>query len=181
MIKRICVYYFKQKGWRFLGTIPKRERSVVLVYGPQASWRELVLAIAVKTLTHFKVDLLVEKSAWNWKRNWLLNAAGAEAFDPENTAVNQAVWTESLQSEGKRALAFPLNPLNNPSGARYTHFYTIARTCNSLIVLVAFDFRRKVVKFHSPFRLSGFFHRDMEYIEGFYSTYYLQILAAKSM
>lgn len=175
MIERMCVHYFKKEGWRFLGVIPKRERAVVLVYGPQKSWRELVLAIAVKALTHFKVTLMVEKSAWNWKSRWLLNAAGAEAFDPDNIAELKTRGAEQLNAQGNSAVAFPMNPVNQPSGKKYTHIYEISQGEDTLVVLVAFDFRRKVIKFHSPFRLSGYPHRDMDYINGFFSTYYWQV------
>ncbi len=178
MIQRFCIYYFKKNGWRFLGTIPKKERTVVLLYGPQTSWRELVLAIAVKSLTYFNVEVLVEKSAWSWKSSWLLNAAGATSFVPKSNEVQQDKWSEMLKSDGPSALAFPLNPLHQPTGARYTHFYDIALKCNAMVVLVAFDFRKKVIKFHSPFRLSGYQERDMSYINGFFAPYYRQILKA---
>lgn len=170
MIKRLCVYYFKKSGWRFLGNIPKKERSAILVYGPQASWRELVLAIAVKTLTHFNVKIFVESKAWNWKSRWLLKVADARSFDPKSETADATLLDHS--STPRCAWAFPLNPVNQPFAAKYDHFYSLALKHKSTVVLVAFDIRRKVIKFHSPFHFSGYRSRDLHYVEGFFNAYY---------
>jgi len=172
MIRFLSVRYFKRKGWRFVGTVPRKEKSTVLVVGPQSSWKDLLLCIAVKTITRFDVDVMVNNSAWSWKSSLLLRTAGAIKWPGENRIESTDRITAHLKRGSRYSVVFPYNELNAPGSTPCLDFYDIALSTSSSVVLVAIDHRHKVIKFHNPFYLSGFEHRDMSYIAGYYSSYY---------
>lgn len=170
MIKYLCVRWFKRKGWRFVGTVPRKEKGVVIVVGPQTSWHDLIIAIAVKTITHFNVDVLVDSAAWTWKSKWLLKAAGAVKWYNEEAQRDRLM--QRLSSGSRYAAAFMFNPLNTTTEFGCSEFYTVALRSKTSVVLVALDHRRRIVKFHNPFYLSGIVRRDMSYIGSFYQSFY---------
>ncbi len=172
MIKRLCVYWFKRKGWRFVGSVPKRERRVVLVFGPQSHYSDLFIAIAIKTITNFNVEIAVSKESWNWKSYFLLKASGAFRWYGDIESEQGRALIAKLKSDVRYAVAFSINPPKGTHKARTFDFYPIALASQSPIVLVAHDHRRRVVKFHNPFFLSGYRSRDLSYIENFYEPFY---------
>ncbi len=172
MIRHLCVRWFKKMGWRFVGTVPRREKGVVLVVGPQSSWRDLIIAIAIKRITYLNADLLIHPSAWTWKSRYLLQLSGATKWSGNNDEETAARILKRLSAGEKFGVVFPFNALNNIHLHPVTDFYPIAVQSKCSVVLVALDHRRKVVKFHNPFFLSGYHLRDMSYINGFFSNYY---------
>lgn len=172
MIKRLCVYWFKRKGWRFVGSVPKRERRAVLVFGPQSHYSDLIIAIAIKTITNFNVEIAASSESWNWKSRLLLKASGAFRWmgDPESEQWRELI--KKLKSDERYSVAFTINSPNGNHETKSYDFYPIALASDSPIVLVALDHRRRVAKFHNPFFLSGYRSRDLSYIENFYEPFY---------
>ncbi len=177
MIRFLSVQWFKRKGWRFVGTVPRKEKGIVLVIGPQSSWKDLLLWIAIKTITRFEADLMVDGAAWSWNSTLLLRAAGAVKWPDGNRMEASDRITERLKRGSRYAVVFPFNRLNEPESPPCVDFYELALNTSTPVVLVAIDHRHKVIKFHNAFFLSGYEHRDLSYINGYYSSYYWYLQA----
>lgn len=158
-----------------MGTVPRKEKGTVLVVGPQSSWKDLLFCIAVKTITRFEADVMVNNSAWSWKSLLLLRSAGAVKWPGSNRKEAADRITDRLKGGRRYAVVFPYNELNSPRSATSLDFYHVALSASSAVVLVAIDHRHKVIKFHNAFYLSGFESRDLSYITGYYSSYYWYI------
>lgn len=172
MIRFLSVQWFKRTGWRFVGTVPRKDKGIVLVVGPQSSWKDLLLCIAVKTITRFEADVMVSDTAWSWKSAPFLKAAGAVKWPDNNRMEVVDRITEKLRRGSRYAVAFSFNDLNTPDSEKHYDFYAIARSSSSSVVLVAVDHRHRVIKFHNGFFLSGIAERDKNYINGHFSSYY---------
>lgn len=173
MIKRLAVYWFKKNGWRFIGILPKKHPAVVLLFGPQTSWHDILLALAVRHLTRFRVRIFVDAKAKTWYNGLMLSSAGIEASlgKPSESWMPQVI--SELQSEKRVAVAFPFNRLNQISERDEKTFYEVTLGSGAEIVLVAIDHHKRIIKFHNPFVLTGFSERDLSYIRGFFHNYYL--------
>jgi len=173
MIKQLAVYWFKKNGWRFIGILPKKHPAVVLLFGPQTSWHDILLAIAVRQLTRFRVRIVVDAPAKKWYNGYLLHLAGIEAQIGRPSAAWMPELIDDLESEKRTAVAFPFNHLNQINAYDEHTFYEVTRRSGAELVLVAIDHHKRIIKFHNPFVLSGFVERDMSYIRGFFHNYYL--------
>lgn len=173
MIKILAVYWFKKNGWRFIGVLPKKHPAVVLLFGPQTSWHDILLAIAVRQLTRFRVRIFVDVPAKTWYNAYLFRVAGIEAQLGETSRDWMPEVIHDLRSEKRSAVAFPFNHLNNLDARDERTFYDVAWRSGAEIVLVAIDHHNRTVKFHNPFVLSGFVDRDLSYIRGYFHNYYL--------
>ena len=158
-----------------MGTVPRKEKGIVLVIGPQSSWKDLLLWIAVKTITRFDAEVMVNGAAWSWKTALLLRTAGAVKWPGSNRMESVDRIAQRLAQGSRYAVVFPFNALNAPHSSPLLDFYEVALNTSTPVVLVAIDHRHKVIKFHNAFYLSGIEHRDLSYINGYYSSYYWYI------
>lgn len=172
MLRRLSIYWFKKKGWRFIGGVPRRAGNFVVVYGPHRKPSDYLLALAVKGLTYFRVSFVLEKrSRYLWKR-YLLRVLGSTQASVGTKQEDFAQLAHSLLHQDRAAYAFSYTPFGKPDEAPESSFYRLAHECRSSILLVAIDRRKKIVKFHNPFHTSGYLSRDMSYIHSFFTNYY---------
>lgn len=172
LFKRIAVIWFKRNRWRFIGSLPKRSRRVVFLAGPHTSYRDFIIAIAIQTLTHFQVRIVIDEKHWRWYSAWLLKSLNAIKIPYDDETYSQQKLVRRIQERDKSYIVLVLNRSSTIDVNGLALFYEVVQETHSDLVLVAFDHRRKVVKFHSPFQLSGHRDRDMSYIRSFFQNYY---------
>lgn len=172
MIKLLCVIWFKRSGWRFVGTLPKRLEKVIFVVGPQTSPRDLIFALAIQELTKFKVRVCVDRGSYKWYNRWFIRRAGGVQIDRESSEKTRVKLVNKINERSRSYLAISFNAPQDLSAKGDLLFYKIALNAETYIVLVAFDHRRKVIKFHTPFKLSGIPERDLGYVNNFFLNYF---------
>lgn len=172
MLKRLSIYWFKKNGWRFIGRIPRRATNIVVVYGPHRKNADALIALAVKTLTYFRLKFVLDKKHCKWYHQFMLRALEVECLDGKHPSQQREKLINTLKDEYRSGFAFSFTPIGHPDEQPDERFYDIAIGSSASIILVAIDRRRKLVKFHNAFSLSGYRERDMSYITAFFRNYY---------
>ncbi len=171
-MKNLAIWWFKRSGWRFVGSLPKKRPKVVLLAGPHTSFRDFVFAVAIRELTHYQVRIGVSAKMWKWWNAWFLRSTGGLKVpaDDDRRAQDNLISRLKARKRSTIALTFNLKGQLSPEGSDF--FYRVVQASDAELVLVAFDHRRKVVKFHNAFRLSGHKERDMSYIRSYFHNFY---------
>jgi hypothetical protein len=172
MLKRLSVIWFKRKGWRFIGSLPKGKRHVVFVAGPHTGFRDFVIATAIQSLTRFDVRIAVDQKYWKWYSEAVLRQLNAVKLPLNDTNYSKEKLERRLKERDHSYLVLTFNRLGDLSTDGQPLFYDLVKETGAELVLIALDHRRKVVKFHTPFYLSGHRERDMSYIRSFFTNYF---------
>ena len=171
MLKAIITYWFKRSGWTFSGSIPKRVKKSVFVVAPNTSRYDFLLGVAVSHITKFRVRILVDKKYFRFPFKALLNSLGGEAYDPAHPRETESYWVNKFNERQKCAVVFTPEQSLARNDDWDTSFYGVAQKTESPIVLVALDYRKKQVKFHSMFYVTGNKERDLDFMRNWFSTY----------
>ena len=159
--------YFKIMRWKFNGEFPDVEQCVVAVV-PHTHWLDFFLGLIVRSILGIEINYIGKKSLFDGPFGWFLRWTGGTPVDrSKNTNTVDSV-VEVFQS--KKIFRFALAP----EGTRKkvdklkTGFYYIAKKANVPIVLVAFDFGKKEVKFSEAFWPTSDMEKDFEAIDAFF-------------
>lgn len=171
-MKRLAIWWFKKSGWRFVGSLPKRKLKIVMLAGPHTSYRDFVFAVAIRELTRYQALIGVSANTWKWWNSWLLRSTGGLKVPADNDPQAQEILINRLKSKKRSTIVLTFNLKGDLSPKGSDFFYRVVQSSDAELVLVAFDHRRKVVKFHSAFKLSGHKERDLSYIRSYFHNYY---------
>jgi hypothetical protein len=172
MIKTLSVKWFRRTKWRFLGSLPRGVKNCVIVVGPHAHRNDLKIASAIVALTHFRCTFIADKRYNNWFVRRLLRDLRILYIHFSKSADHFDLLHSIQQKDPYKPLVFCQNHLWSGIHKLDYTYYDFAVKSKSTIMLVAIDHRRKVVKFHNPFELSGVAERDLSYISAFFKNYY---------
>ena len=142
--------YFKIMNWKFNGEFPDVDQCVVAVV-PHTHWLDFFLGLVVRSILGIEINYIGKKSLFDGPFGWFLRWTGGTPVDrSKNTNTVDSV-VEVFQN--KKIFRFALAPegTRNKVDKLKTGFYYIAKKANVPIVLVAFDFGKKEVKFSRLF------------------------------
>ncbi|MEL6974063.1 MAG: 1-acyl-sn-glycerol-3-phosphate acyltransferase [Bacteroidota bacterium] len=159
--------YFKILRWKFNGEFPDVDQCVVAVV-PHTHWLDFFLGLIVRSILGIEINYIGKKSLFDGPFGWFLRWTGGTPVDrSKNTnTVDSVVEVFKTKKVFRFALA--------PEGTRKkvdklkTGFYYIAKKAHVPIVLVAFDFGKKEVKFSDAFWPTDDMQKDFETIDAFF-------------
>lgn len=159
--------FFKVMRWRFNGTFPDIKKCVVIVI-PHTHWLDFPLGVIVRKVVNREINYIGKKSLFKAPYGWFFRMLGGTPVDrSKNTNMVDAV-VEVF--EEKEIFRFALAPegTRKKVNALKTGFYYIAKKANVPIVMVAFDFGRKEVKFSEPLWTTDNINYDFKMVRGFF-------------
>ncbi|MEO1545704.1 MAG: 1-acyl-sn-glycerol-3-phosphate acyltransferase [Bacteroidota bacterium] len=159
--------YFKIMRWKFNGEFPDVEQCVVAVV-PHTHWLDFFLGLIVRSILGIEINYIGKKSLFDGPFGWFLRWTGGTPVDrSKNTNTVDSV-VEVFQS--KKIFRFALAPEGTRKKVEKlkTGFYYIAKKANVPMVLVAFDFGKKEVKFSEAFWPTSDMEKDFEAIDAFF-------------
>lgn len=171
MLKTIIGFWFRRRGWRFTGTLPKRLKKSIIIGAPNTSRQDFFLAVGVGSLSHFHARILLNKKYFTPIRRPILRALDAYPFDYENS---EAAWRDLISSFNKRKkFCIVYSPEGDLERNDDWHdgFHELALKLGVPIVMVALDYRGKKVKFHTHFRPSIDKARDIDYMKSWFASH----------
>lgn len=169
MLKRYLEYRFKQKHWKFSGHLPKRIKKCIILVAPHTSREDFFLGVAVSGLSHYSVNILVNQKHFVFPTSIILKKLGAIPYDPlDESALADTLNKEFKSSKSKAIAIAPQAAQQNPD-VWNTGFYDFSLKSGIPIALAGLDYRRKIVKLHSWFNVSGDKARDLNYIRNFFA------------
>ncbi|EAR01877.1 1-acyl-sn-glycerol-3-phosphate acyltransferase [Maribacter sp. HTCC2170] len=141
--------YYRLLGWKTVGEFPKLDKCVVAVV-PHTSWVDFFLGLLIRSVINQDINFIGKKSLFTPPFGWFFRWMGGAPIDRSKS--NDTVTAIANIFKEKKVFRLALSP----EGTRKkvdkwkTGFYYIAKTANVPIVLVAFDYGNKQIKFSEP-------------------------------
>ena len=142
--------YFKLLGWKTVGEFPKLNKCVVAVV-PHTSWVDFFLGLLIRRVINQDINFIGKKSLFKGPFGWYFKWMGGAPIDRSKSSDTVTAIAKILDEKKVFRLAL------SPEGTRKkveqwkTGFYYIAKAANVPIVLVAFDYGHKQIKFSQPY------------------------------
>lgn len=141
--------YFKLLGWKTIGEFPKLNKCVVAVV-PHTSWVDFFLGLLIRRVINQDINFIGKKSLFNPPFGWYFRWMGGAPIDRSKSSDTVTAIANIFNEKKVFRLAL------SPEGTRKkvekwkTGFYYIAKTARVPIVLIAFDFGKKQIRFSEP-------------------------------
>lgn len=168
MIRQFFILMYKITGWKIKGgrpTIPK----YILIVAPHTSYWDFPVGWAAKTILRLKGVFLGKAELFKTPViGWILKKMGGVPVDRSRNTKLVDFVADLFKKYDELAVVL------TPEGTRSyvpkwkTGFYYMAITSNVPIVMVGFDFKKKVVELNDPFYPTGNLDEDIAFIMSYY-------------
>jgi len=159
--------FFRVMRWNFNGVFPDIKKCVVIVI-PHTHWHDFTLGVLVRKVLNREINYIGKKSLFRPPYGWFFRWMGGTPVDrSKNQKLVDAV---AEVFEKKEIFRFALAPEGTRKKVKElkTGFYFIAKKAKVPIVMVAFDFGKKQVKFSKPLWTSDTIEDDFKKVKAFY-------------
>lgn len=161
-------FWFRLFGWKIEGNKPDLDKYVIVV-APHTSNYDFFVGLAARHIVGLNSHFLAKKSLFDAPVfGWFMRAIGGHPVDRSRklNMVDQVV--ELFDKHKKFVMTVTPEGTRSYSPDWKTGFYHIADKAEVPIVLVGFDYRRKVVSFKEPFYVTGNKEKDIEMMKDYY-------------
>lgn len=142
--------YFRLLGWKVVGEFPKVKKCVIAVV-PHTSWVDFFLGLLIRRVIGQDINYIAKKSLFKPPFGWYFKWMGGAPIDRSKSSDTVTAIARIFDEKEIFRLAL------SPEGTRKkvekwkTGFYYIAKAAKVPIVLVAFDYGHKQIKFSKPY------------------------------
>lgn len=170
--RRFFKFWFDLFGWKVVGDKPKDLKKYVIIVAPHTSNYDFFVGLAAKHIIDLHSHFLGKDSLFKIPLvGWFMRQIGGYPVDrsKNNNLVDQVVGFYQKHDEFVIALT--------PEGTRSyapkwrTGFYHIAQNANVPIMMVGFDYSRKIVEFREPYFVSGDKEKDIEEMKAYFRNF----------
>ncbi|PIB34850.1 hypothetical protein BFP72_05245 [Reichenbachiella sp. 5M10] len=170
MIRLIFLAVFKLVGWRIDGNLSQGLKKCVLIIAPHTSNWDFVIGVMSRSICGFQANYLIKKEFFKLKPlAWFFKVTGGIPVDRKNKKVD-VVGSVVEKFQSRESLVLTITPEGTRSYVKEwkTGFYRIALRAQVPIVLVGFDYSKRLVRFIEEFSPTGHMDEDMAYIKSLY-------------
>lgn len=158
MKKWFFALVFQIFGWKVLGKKPHGVKKFIIVIAPHTSNIDFLIGVAARAISEVNSSYLGKKELFDIPLiGWFFKAMGGIPVDrSKNTNLVDQVVDFIEKSDPEKEIVVTVTPEGTRSYAEKwkTGFWHIAKNANIPIVMVAFDYQRKVVEYNEPFYVS---------------------------
>lgn len=160
--------YFKIFKWRVQGTFNPEIKKCVFIVAPHTSWWDFSLGVLIRNILGIEVNFVGKKELFKPPFGWYFRWMGGAPVDRVSKEKKVAAIASIFKT--KKVFRLALSPEGTRKKAERwrTGFYYIAEEANVPIIMVAFDYGKKVIKFSEPFYTTGDIEKDLPKIKSFY-------------
>ncbi len=170
MIRAFFKFAFWITGWKVVGKLSDGLKKCVIVVAPHTSYWDFYLGVAARAIHGFRANYLVKAELFKYKPvAWFMHITGGIPVNRKSKKQN--VVDQIVNEYNKRdhlILAIAPEGTRKKVDQFKTGFYRIAHKAGVPVVLVAFDFENREVRYMEEFKTSGDMDQDMKYIMNLY-------------
>ena len=162
-------FMMRVRGWSLEGSVPN-EPKMVLIVAPHTSDWDFLTGLQAKFALQLKASFLVKHTLFWWPFGVFLRSIGGVAIDrskPEGIADDS---TRAFEQSDELILVVTPEGTRSRSERWKSGFYRIAVAAEVPILIVAFDYGRKVVRLGPLFRPTGDYDKDLPEIRSHYDV-----------
>ncbi|MBD2705064.1 1-acyl-sn-glycerol-3-phosphate acyltransferase [Spirosoma sp. BT702] len=160
MLSAITRWLFKVWGWRVVGPVPTVPKAIWVETPHTTNW-DFLVGLGVRPTIHIWIQYFAKSSLFAWYSGWLFRVTGGIPVyrDKAHNLVDAMVHAFD-QNERIHICIAPEGTRGNVDKLK-TGFYYIAVKANVPLILVGFDWPRKLVILSEPLYLTGDYPTDM--------------------
>jgi len=166
-MKKLSQWILSALGWTISGNVPDLQKYIIIV-APHTSNIDFFLGVAVRCAMGFKSNYLGKEVLFKPPWGWIFRKLGGYPVkrDKQYNQVDQIVNIMNNQDR----LVLGISPEGTRAKSRQwkTGFYWIARLAGVPIVMVSFDYGKKVVTFSKPFYTTENMEEDFSVMKTFF-------------
>jgi len=142
--------YFKIMGWTIVGDLPRHLKKYVIIVVPHTSWVDFFLGLLVRKVLNEKINYIGKKSLFAPPFGWFFRWMGGAPIDRSKSSDTVSATAKIF--ENRKAFRLALSPEGTRKKVQQwkTGFYYISKAAQVPIVMVAFDYGKKLVKISEP-------------------------------
>jgi 1-acyl-sn-glycerol-3-phosphate acyltransferase len=166
MSRAFYILMFKITGWKIVGGMPENEKKFVLIVAPHTSFWDFPVGLSTRAILRLNTKFLGKKELFkNPLVGTILKWMGGIPVDRGNRS-NGIVDSVVKHFNQNEEFVVTITPEGTRAYAKRwkTGFYRIAKEAKVPIVMVGFDFERKIVEMCEPFYPTEDMDKDMENI-----------------
>lgn len=169
MITKVLVWWFRLKGWKVEGTIPRHIRKAVVIAAPHTSNWDFVYSLAAFRILGLKVNYVAKKELFFFPLKPILQATGGIPVvrDKSQNLVDQLA--EKIQESDDLYIMIPVEGTRKAVPFWKSGFYFTALKADVPVLPGYLDYKNKQAGFGPPVYLTGDKEYDMAVIRRFYS------------
>ncbi|WP_047244832.1 1-acyl-sn-glycerol-3-phosphate acyltransferase [Maribacter thermophilus] len=160
--------YFKILRWSVKGEFPSDLDKFVIIVVPHTSWWDFLLGLLIRKVLNEEINYIGKKSLFDSPIGWFFRWTGGAPIDRSKSSDTVSATAKIFNERKRFRLAL------SPEGTRKkvkkwkTGFYYIAKKANVPIVLCAFDYGKKEIKFSKPYTPTDDKEMDFENYRSFF-------------
>ncbi|MFN4764087.1 1-acyl-sn-glycerol-3-phosphate acyltransferase [Gillisia sp. Q332] len=158
----------KISGWKLDGEIDASVKKCVIIVAPHTSWFDFFTGLLVRNILGLQIDFVAKKELFQAPFGWYFKWVGGTPLD--RTPKQNKVETIAGIFKSRPVFRLALSPEGTREKVRNwkTGFYYIAKEAEVPIIMVSFDYKKKIVRFSEPFYTSNDKEKDFSKIRKFY-------------
>ena len=157
----------KLLGWRIDGPFPDVPKCVVIVV-PHTHWMDFFIGLMVRKLIGVEISYIGKKSLFKGPFGWFFRWTGGAPVDRSKRSDTVGAVAQLFEERPEFRLALAPEGTRKKVKTWKTGFYYIALEAKVPIVLVAFDYGTKTVRFSDPRIPTGDYDKDYASYKAFY-------------
>jgi len=170
MLGPIYRFFFRKRGWKLSGEVPKDLKKFVMIVAPHTSNWDFFVGLGARSMMGVNTHFAGKKELFRFPFGWLFRKLGGYPVDrsKRNNFVDAVCDIYNSKEEFSICMT--------PEGTRKyapnwkTGFYHIAKNLHIPIVMVAFNYEKKEVRIETPFYPSGDIDKDIAFMKSYYKS-----------
>jgi 1-acyl-sn-glycerol-3-phosphate acyltransferase len=162
-------FMMRLRGWRFEGAVPN-ERKLILLVAPHTSNWDFLTGLWAKFALRLKAGFLAKHTLFWWPLGAFLRSIGGISVDRSRAAGITEDSTRAFRESERLMLVIAPEGTRSKSKKWKSGFHRIAVAAEVPILLIAFDYPRKVVRLGPLFRPTGDYDADLAEIQSHFDA-----------
>ena len=164
MLRLISKLILKLWGWKIEGPLPTDVKKFVMAAFPHTSNWDFPLGILVRKVIGIDIKYIGKSSLFKWPYGFIFRWLGGYPVDRSRRTNFVDAVTDIFDSKESFKIVLAPEGTRRKVDQLKSGFYYIAVQAKVPIVLVKFDWSKKIVSFSEPFSPTGDIEKDYEFI-----------------
>ena len=152
-------------GWKIEGDFPKEEKKFLIIFAPHTHWQDFFLGLPTKWVKRLKANYAAKSSFFEPPFGFLFRWFGGVPINKSAGSNKVDAMVQLFNDRDEFVLAISPEGTRKKVAKWKTGFYYIAKGADVPIVMVALDFKNKMIRISKPYGTSDNKEQDFSEIQ----------------
>ena len=160
--------YFKLLKWKVVGEFPKELKQYIVIAAPHTHWYDLPMGLLLRRVTNTTINFVAKKELFVWPLGWYLKNVGGFALDRTPGQKTVDAYAQMFNKHPNFILNIAPEGTRKKVDKWKTGFYYIAKEAEVPIVMVSFDYEKRIHTISKPFVPTDDVEGDFKFMQAFF-------------